>query len=142
MATRLELDLQRSLQVTMRLNRCRADNHCQVVSQIEGKCYAGLPNAIEPAELDCDLPDDELIQHLDDPSQPSCATPSPMACTRASDCPAGLACNSGSCRLCSLGCSSTFGPPADNVCEGDAVCATGELCALGLCALGGRRLPL
>ncbi len=133
MTTRLDLDMQRTLDVTLRLNRCTVDYRCQVVSKIDGKCYAGTPNGIEPAELDCALPDDELVQHLDDPSQPSCATPPPVACTSASDCPAGLACNSGICGPCSTACSSTFGPPTENVCEGDVACADGELCALGLC---------
>jgi hypothetical protein len=117
----------------VRLNRCTAEHTCQVVSEIDGKCYAGTPYRREPAELDCALSDEELVQHLNDASQPSCATPPPTACTSASDCPAGLACNSGSCGPCVQGCSNASGQPNEAVCEGDIACAAGELCTLGLC---------
>lgn len=132
MAARADADFQKTIVATARISRCTPDsNHCQVVTEIDGRCYAGPPEAVEPLELDCNLADEELIARLDDPRVSSCA-PVTMPCSSANDCPRGLACNAGGCGDCSANCSPT-GPGGAYVCEGDAACASGELCTEQRC---------
>jgi len=134
MFQRFEAEFQRVTVATARLSRCSPDgSQCHVVTEIEGRCYAGAPFAGPTAELDCNLSDEELISHLEDPPSPSCAHPSPVPCESASDCPRGLACNAGVCGACSEFCSYPIGRPDLAVCEGDAACASGESCTLGRC---------
>lgn len=132
MTERRDADYRKTFVAKARLSRCAPEGgRCQVVTQIDGRCYAGPPERVEPPEVDCGLSDEELIAHLDDPPAQYCSV-APIACSSASDCPRGLACNAGVCGGCSDACSPV-GPNGDYVCEGDAACASGELCTLGRC---------
>jgi hypothetical protein len=134
MTARFDREIQKTIQATARVARCAPGTfHCQVVTEIDGRCYAGQPGRIDAPELDCNLSDAELLEHSADPSVPSCAAVAPVACTTADDCPRGLACNAGVCGACSDMCSYPTGQSDRAVCEGDVACAAGELCTLGRC---------
>jgi hypothetical protein len=136
MTERLELDLQTSLRVSTRLARCVSPSRCDVVTEIDGQCYAGPPESHEPARLDCGLPDAELIQHLDAPGVASCEPRPVVSCAASEDCPRGLACNAGRCESCSVTCVIAEGQEA--ACTGGGVCATGESCTSGTCVPAGN----
>jgi hypothetical protein len=134
MFRRFEAQSQRVTVATARLARCSPDkSNCQAVTQIEGHCYAGPPSAGPTVEIDCNLSDDELIAHLNDPPVTSCAPAPAIPCATASDCPRGLACSAGVCGACSDSCAYFNGRPDLIACEGDVTCASGELCTLGRC---------
>ncbi len=123
---------QASYQATVRVARC-SSSHCEQVFELDGRCFVGevLPDS---AGYDCSLGNQELLA-LGRSTQPTC--PAPVHdCASAADCPGGLACNHGSCGSCAMNCSAPDGQPF--TCEGDSACASGELCALGLCLPAGN----
>jgi len=66
MTARRDADYRKSVPTTARLARC-TDNRCQVVTEIDGRCYVGPSNRVDPPEVDCGLSDFELVAYLDAP---------------------------------------------------------------------------
>jgi hypothetical protein len=124
---------QAELSASVRLARCTVDQRCERITEIEGRCYVGEVPADDPG-YDCSLSDQELLG-MPERFVSSCPGFEETPCETAEDCPRGLACNDGVCGACSDACSSTTGEPDTWDCDGDAACASGELCALGVCVL-------
>jgi hypothetical protein len=132
MAQRFDQELARTYAVSTRAARCDPNSYsCQVVSEIDGQCYARTFGAPEPLPLDCSLPDEELLAQSDAIGTSTSCSPRPrVSCSSSEQCPRGLACSDGACASCERSC--TVGSGADS-CEGGGACAVGEVCASGTC---------
>jgi hypothetical protein len=137
MIERAARDYERTYVATARLTLCET-NTCHVVTEIGGRCYLGQPLRGDAPEVDCNLSDDELMalvkRDLGFPTPSySCPVMASPTCAGPLDCSRGLACDDGVCRSCSGSCSYPIGHPEAATCQGDAVCASGELCTGGRC---------
>lgn len=134
LAATKDAEFRASYSFAQRVARCMDGAYCEMVVELDGKCYAAQPSSSRPA-FDCSLPDDEIIAHRDDLNGSTCAAEPAAECQTADDCPSGLACNAGRCGPCADTCSYPNGQPEQITCEGDVACATGEVCASSYCLL-------
>jgi hypothetical protein len=135
MFERAEASYQNALEYEVRLARCSEDWQCERIVEIGGRCYVGT---ILPANdgRDCALSDEELLA-LGPSNEAVCSVLPRVECQTADECPRGLACNGGLCGSCSTSCTSlpAYSEAGTELgeCEGDVACASGELCAHGVC---------
>lgn len=134
LARRKNAELGASYDFSQRFARCVDGAYCDVVVELDGQCYARAPGPSTPP-IDCSLPDSEIVERRNDFGGDECPQRPATRCDTAEDCPAGLACNGGTCGRCSDICSYEIGKPEEAVCEGDTACAAGELCTMGVCVL-------
>jgi hypothetical protein len=120
----------RTFSARERLARCNADNRCERLYELEGRCYVGAPGRPEARSYDCALSDAELLAQSELASVPSCAARPDVSCSSASDCPAGLACKDGVCGPCVEQCVIL---DSGSTCRGGGECAAGESCAADTC---------
>lgn len=153
---RQEVEFSESIPIVERSSICTEDFQCRHLWELDETCYVGNPTTRWLAPVDCAESDEALLAMASSPavspteamvsdmgllSSTSPAPPSPceelasVVCQSAENCPAGLACNEGVCGACADQCSYPIGQPELGVCDGDARCATGELCAMGTCVL-------